>query len=156
MNKKWRLSNLLFLLILNIQPQMVQATTNESSKPIILADNIFYNISDLNNSSSLISQKSIKYSLNLTQILTLDESSKPILDAHAKFLNQHKEIKVILESHTASSGSKEFSLSLGYKNAHALKKILVSLGASDEQIEVISYGEQGLGVNQIDFNYPNK
>jgi len=53
-----------------------------------------------------------------------------------------EDIKVKIAGHADERGSNEYNLALGYRRAYAAKQYLISLGLSEENIEIISYGEQ--------------
>ena len=67
---------------------------------------------------------------------------RPLVEAHAKYLVQHPEAKLIIQGNTDERGSREFNLALGQRRAVAVKKVLNVLGATDRQIETVSYGEE--------------
>ena len=66
---------------------------------------------------------------------------KKIIENQLSFLKKYPKIKVILEGHTDEKGSNAYNVVLGEKRAEAVKEILTSSGISENQIEVISYGE---------------
>lgn len=70
------------------------------------------------------------------------EESRPLVEAHAKFLRDHKNYKVVLEGHTDERGSTEYNIALGQKRADAVRRMMVLLGATDGQIETVSYGKE--------------
>ena len=67
---------------------------------------------------------------------------RPMLEAHAAFLNSKHNAHVILQGNTDERGSREYNLALGQKRAEAVRKALSVLGVSDSQMEAISYGEE--------------
>ncbi|MGM0553068.1 MAG: peptidoglycan-associated lipoprotein Pal [Pseudomonadota bacterium] len=66
----------------------------------------------------------------------------PMLEAHAAYLAQNGGARLRLEGHTDERGTREYNLALGERRAQAVRRVLSLNGASDEQIEVISYGEE--------------
>jgi peptidoglycan-associated lipoprotein len=65
-----------------------------------------------------------------------------LVQAHAKYLNSHKDAKIILQGHTDERGTAEYNLALGQKRADAVRKMLNVLGVPDSQIETVSFGEE--------------
>ncbi|AZN38184.1 peptidoglycan-associated lipoprotein Pal [Iodobacter ciconiae] len=65
-----------------------------------------------------------------------------LVQAHAKYLNTHKDAKIILQGHTDERGTAEYNLALGQKRADSVRKMLNVLGVSDGQIETVSFGEE--------------
>lgn len=66
----------------------------------------------------------------------------PLIEGHAKALAGDKLKQVVIEGHTDERGGREYNLALGQKRAEAVQKALVLLGASERQIEAVSYGEE--------------
>lgn len=65
-----------------------------------------------------------------------------ILKAHGDFLADHPGQRITIEGHTDERGAREYNLALGQRRAQAVKRILVLNGATDDQLEVVSYGEE--------------
>lgn len=66
----------------------------------------------------------------------------PMVEAHADFLRQNSQMRVLLQGNTDERGSREYNLALGQKRAEALKRALTLLGVSENQIEAVSLGEE--------------
>ena len=64
------------------------------------------------------------------------------LDKHASALAGDRYLRVRVEGHADERGTREYNLALGERRADAVRAYLVSRGASNSQIEVISYGEE--------------
>lgn len=67
---------------------------------------------------------------------------RPIIEAHAKYMQANANAKMILQGNTDERGTREYNLSLGQRRAVAVKSALNLLGVKDSQIETISYGEE--------------
>lgn len=67
---------------------------------------------------------------------------RPIIEAHAKYMQANANAKMILQGNTDERGTREYNLSLGQRRAVAVKKALNLLGVKDGQIETVSYGEE--------------
>jgi len=67
---------------------------------------------------------------------------RPVLEAHASYLQSKRDARVILQGNADERGSREYNLALGQKRAEAVRKSLVVLGVSDAQMEAISFGEE--------------
>ncbi|MDO5623216.1 MAG: peptidoglycan-associated lipoprotein Pal [Pseudomonadota bacterium] len=65
-----------------------------------------------------------------------------IVDQHARFMRANPGRSVFLEGHTDERGSREYNLSLGQKRAEAVRRAMTLVGASDAQIEAVSFGEE--------------
>jgi len=65
-----------------------------------------------------------------------------LVDQHARFLQANRGRSVVLEGNTDERGSREYNLALGQKRAEAVRRALTLVGASDSQIEAVSFGEE--------------
>ena len=72
----------------------------------------------------------------------LRDDAKPVVDGHAKVLVANKARKLMIEGHTDERGGREYNLALGQKRAEAVAKSLVLLGATDAQVEAVSFGKE--------------
>jgi peptidoglycan-associated lipoprotein len=86
---------------------------------------------------------------NVAKVIYFDYDSYVIkpefqsaVDAHAKFLIANKGRKVAIEGHTDERGGREYNLALGQKRAETVRRALVLLGATDAQIEAVSFGKE--------------
>ena len=85
----------------------------------------------------------------LTRVIYFDFDSftvKPeyqgLVDQHARFLQGNRGRSVAVEGHTDERGSREYNLALGQKRAEAVRRALTLVGATDAQIEAVSFGEE--------------
>jgi peptidoglycan-associated lipoprotein len=67
---------------------------------------------------------------------------QPLVEAHGRYLATQKQRRIVIEGNADERGSREYNLALGQKRADAVKSRLTLLGATDGQIETISYGEE--------------
>jgi peptidoglycan-associated lipoprotein len=66
----------------------------------------------------------------------------PVVRGHANYLQKNPAKRASVQGNTDERGSREYNLSLGQKRAEAVKKLLVTMGAKDAQIEAVSFGEE--------------
>ena len=92
-----------------------------------------------NNPNSLLAKRVIYYP---TDMDTISEQDKPIVQAHAEYLVEHPSRTVRLEGNSDERGSSEYNLALGQRRADGVKKRLLMGGVREGQIESISYGEE--------------
>ena len=64
------------------------------------------------------------------------------IEAHARFLSTNKNRRLIVEGSTDERGGREYNLALGQKRAEAVRRALALLGATDAQVEAVSFGEE--------------
>ena len=67
---------------------------------------------------------------------------RPIVDRFAKALSADRKKKLQVEGHTDDRGGREYNLALGQKRAEAVTKSLALLGATDTQVEAVSFGKE--------------
>lgn len=68
--------------------------------------------------------------------------ARDVLIAHAQYLANNPDQHVRLEGHADERGTKEYNLALGERRANAVERFLIVNGASRNQIETVSYGEE--------------
>jgi peptidoglycan-associated lipoprotein len=78
------------------------------------------------------------------------EEFRPALDAHAKQLASDRKKKLAIEGHTDERGGREYNLALGQKRAEAVAKSLALLGATEAQLEAVSFGKERPAVQGSD------
>jgi peptidoglycan-associated lipoprotein len=73
---------------------------------------------------------------------TIKDEYKATVEAHAKYLQSNRTLRVTLQGHTDERGTREYNIALGQKRADAVKKLMVLLGANEVQIETVSFGKE--------------
>jgi peptidoglycan-associated lipoprotein len=93
----------------------------------------------LKDPSNVLSKRSVYFDFDSDAI---KPEYVPVVEAHAAFLRQYKNAKMLIQGNADDRGSREYNLGLGQRRADALKKRLVLLGAQESQIEPVSLGEE--------------
>jgi peptidoglycan-associated lipoprotein len=95
--------------------------------------------SALTDPKSILSKRSIffDYDSNLVK-----DEYKPVVAAHARYLQQNGGAKMRIEGNADDRGSREYNLALGQRRADAVKQMMQVLGARADQIETVSFGEE--------------
>ena len=96
-------------------------------------------VNPLKDPANILSKRSIYFDYDKDDV---KPEYRPLIEAHAKYLNAHSEARIALQGNTDERGSPEYNLSLGQRRAVAVKKVLNLLGINDRQIETVSYGEE--------------
>jgi len=91
------------------------------------------------NPASPLSKRSIHFDFDS---FVVKDEYRPMLEAHAGYLNSKRDARVILQGNADDRGSREYNLALGQKRAEAVRKVLSVLGVSEAQMEAISFGEE--------------
>jgi len=73
---------------------------------------------------------------------TVKDEYKPIVEAHAKYLQANRNARAILQGNTDERGTREYNIALGQKRADAVKNLMLLLGATEIQIETVSFGKE--------------
>ena len=73
---------------------------------------------------------------------TVKPDYQSVVDQHARFLQSRPNARLVLEGNTDQRGSREYNLALGQKRAEAVRRALTLVGASDNQIEAVSFGKE--------------
>ena len=94
---------------------------------------------ELTDPKSILSKRSVYFDYDKFDIKA---EYKDLVAAHAKFLSNNRQFKMLIQGNTDERGSREYNLALGQKRADAVKKQLVLLGAREDQVESVSLGEE--------------
>ncbi len=101
--------------------------------------------------SSTIAAQEIKKQEDLRRVTVIyfdyDSSTvrldfKDVLAAHAGYLVDNPSKHLVLEGHTDQRGTREYNLALGERRGQAVRRQLLILGASQSQIDIVSFGEE--------------
>lgn len=93
----------------------------------------------LNDPSSPLAIRTIYFDFDKSDIR---QEFLDVLTAHAEYLVAHPEARVRLEGHTDERGSREYNIALGDRRAQAVRRILLFQGVANDQVEIVSYGEE--------------
>jgi peptidoglycan-associated lipoprotein len=96
-------------------------------------------VDPLNDPSNILSRRSIHFDYDQ---FTVKEEYKPVVSAHARYLQQNRNARVTIQGNTDERGSREYNVSLGQRRSDGVKKMMVLLGARENQIESVSLGEE--------------
>ena len=72
----------------------------------------------------------------------LTSESIAILETHGNFIAGNGVVSVVLEGHADERGSREYNIGLGDRRAQSVRRVLLFQGASSDQVETVSYGEE--------------
>lgn len=99
----------------------------------------FTDARNLDNPASLLSRRVIYFDLDRSVIRS---EFRDILSAHAAYARASSSARLVLESHADERGSREYNLGLGERRGNSVDSALTAGGASGNQLEVVSYGEE--------------
>jgi peptidoglycan-associated lipoprotein len=72
----------------------------------------------------------------------IKDEFRPLIEANAKQLGANRAKRIAIEGHTDERGGREYNLALGQKRAEAVARALALLGATDAQMEAVSFGKE--------------
>jgi|LauGreDrversion4_2_1035121.scaffolds.fasta_scaffold43794_1 peptidoglycan-associated lipoprotein len=93
----------------------------------------------LKDPSNILSKRSVYFELDSNVV---KEEFKPVVAAHARYLQQNRGVKMTVQGNADERGSREYNLALGQRRADAVKQAMQLLGAQPDQIESVSFGEE--------------
>lgn len=93
----------------------------------------------LKDPGNILSRRSVYFDFDSN--LVKDEY-RPLVTAHARYLQQNAGTKMRVEGHADERGSREYNIALGQRRSEAVKQMMQLLGARPDQIESVSFGEE--------------
>lgn len=94
---------------------------------------------DLDNPDSLLAQRVILFDYDQSSVRP---EYRDVVEIHARYLSQNPSARVTLEGHADERGSREYNLALGERRGKSVASLLTAQGASANQVDVVSYGEE--------------
>lgn len=94
---------------------------------------------ELTDPKSILSKRSVYFDYDSFEI---KPEYKELVAAHAKFLTNNRQFRMLIQGNTDERGSREYNVALGQKRSDAVKKALTLLGVREEQVESVSLGEE--------------
>jgi len=93
----------------------------------------------LTDPSSPLSKRSIYFDYDRYDV---KEEFRPLVEVHARYLRDNQTMKMLIQGNTDERGSREYNLALGQRRSEAIKRMMLLLGAREEQVEAVSLGEE--------------
>ena len=72
----------------------------------------------------------------------MKDEYRSLVEAHAKYLRENPTARMMIQGNTDERGSREYNVGLGQRRSDGVKKMLILLGARENQIESVSLGEE--------------
>ena len=95
--------------------------------------------SPLTDPANILSRRSILYDLDSFEV---KDEYKNLVEAHARHLRDNPKAKMLIQGNTDERGSREYNVGLGQRRSDGVKRMLLLLGAKEDQIESVSLGEE--------------
>ena len=93
----------------------------------------------LKDPSSILSRRSIYYEYDKFDV---KDEYRNLVEAHAKYLRENPKARMLIQGNTDERGSREYNVGLGQRRSDGVKRMLILLGAREDQIESVSLGEE--------------
>ena len=93
----------------------------------------------LKDPNNILSRRSVLFEYDSDAI---KDEFRPMLQAHAKYLADTRDSKLLIQGNCDERGSREYNIALGQRRADAVKRLMVLLGAPEAKIETVSLGEE--------------
>jgi peptidoglycan-associated lipoprotein len=117
-------------------PEAAKPRVDTGAKPLVDKP---LGASALKDPGNILSKRSVFFDLDSN--LVKDEY-KPVVAAHARYLQENRGAKMRVEGNADERGSREYNIALGQRRADAVRQMMQLLGAQASQIETVSYGEE--------------
>jgi len=93
----------------------------------------------LKDPSNILSRRQVFFDYDKFEV---KDEYRPLIEAHAKYLRENPNAKMLIQGNADERGSREYNVALGQKRSDTVKKMLVLLGAREAQVESVSLGEE--------------
>ena len=94
---------------------------------------------DIASNLALCTSVRVHFDFNASDISSADRDG---LERAARCLKADRELHIAIAGNADERGTEEYNMALGDRRAHAVADYLRSLGASDQQMNTVSYGKE--------------
>ncbi len=93
----------------------------------------------LHDPRSVLSKRSVYFDFDS---YVVKDEYKPLIEAHAKYLQTNRSARMTIQGNCDERGSREYNIALGQRRADTVKRMMQLYGATDAQIETVSFGNE--------------
>jgi peptidoglycan-associated lipoprotein len=93
----------------------------------------------LRDPNNILSRRSVYFDFDS---FVVKDEYRPLVEAHARYLQQNRNARMTVQGNTDERGSREYNIALGQKRADSVKRMMMLLGATESQIETVSFGKE--------------
>ena len=94
---------------------------------------------EFNDPNNPLSKRTIYFMLDSSEVMP---DFVPVIAAHAHYLIANPVQRITLEGHGDERGSREYNIALGEQRAKSVAGMMKVQGVSENQLEIVSYGEE--------------
>lgn len=100
---------------------------------------VSYEKDAINDPNNVLSEKIVYFSYDSNSV---GDDYIELVKHHGKYLSFNANASVRLEGHADERGTREYNVALAEKRAQSVKQLMLYEGAGNDQISIISYGEE--------------
>ena len=89
--------------------------------------------------SNPLSTTTIYFDFDRSEVKAAD---REVVMAHARYLADNADVKIVLEGHADERGTREYNIALGERRAKAVSQLMLLQGVAQSQIDIVSFGEE--------------
>jgi peptidoglycan-associated lipoprotein len=93
----------------------------------------------LHDPNSILSKRSVYFDFDSYAVA---DTYKSLIEAHAHYLQGDHNAHMTIQGNTDERGSREYNIALGQRRADAVKKMMMLMGATDSQVDTVSFGAE--------------
>ena len=93
----------------------------------------------LRDPNNILSKRSVYFDYDS---FVVKDEYRSLVEAHARYLQQNRNARTTVQGNTDERGSREYNIALAQKRADSVKRMMTLLGATDSQIETVSFGKE--------------
>ena len=94
---------------------------------------------EFNDPNNPLSKRTVYFMLDSSEVMP---DFVPVIAAHAQYLVANPAQHITLEGHGDERGSREYNIALGEQRAKSVAGKMKVQGVSENQLEIVSYGEE--------------
>ena len=120
-------------------PKQAPAATTDGAATTAPTTTQAVAVNPLTDPNNILSKRNVFFDFDSDEVKA---EYRPLVEAHAKYLVANPNARMAIQGNADDRGSREYNLALGQRRAAAVKKVMNVYGATDKQIETVSYGEE--------------
>jgi len=93
----------------------------------------------LRDPSNILSKRSVYFDFD--SYVVRDEF-KPLVEAHGRYLQSNRNARMTIQGNADERSSREYNIALGQRRADTVKRMMLLYGATDTQVETVSFGKE--------------
>ena len=93
----------------------------------------------LKDPNNILSKRTVLFEFDSFEVKS---EYRPLVEAHAKYLRENPNAKMLIQGNADERGSREYNVGLGQRRSDGVKRMMTLLGARETQVETVSLGEE--------------